>query len=577
MNDQAAGTFLLQDWTPLGQCLDVRLSRAWWAWHGADMFTEHRVPTLAHDSGALSQRSARVLFAWCQEQEAAGTLPASITLVEAGMGTGLHLRYLLDAFRDRCQAAANDWYDRLLAYGTDVNVTTVRRSVERGLYAGHAGHVRLGFMDVQQPGLFTELGTGVAVDLRGGIDVLIGNYVLDMMPVDVLRRQRDASGGTTWEAVLVRTWLRHPELLSAHTDLTAEQLVELAQQGDAPADEQLAAAYALMQVELRAWPVDLTNNTDLPQLAREADAQEQALCPDPAQRAEHPLLRDGTVVNHAAAALRAVLRAVASLSPNGYAQFRDIGITSAEDAAVARSYHRYGPIGAAGVNLLQIDRFVANGLAPDGVAAYAPTHDGARNHGTRLLARSALPLTVAEFQIAFDGDDLMRAAVLVEQARQEPQLPVAMEKLRQAVLLEPTNWFLLQQSARKALDDARQPDLALALAHKGLELNPEYSAELWLVYGDALYAKNERRAALQAYTNGLEVSPRHAHLHWSAAWVDLELARFSSAFRHLGEALASDQGGRLRPEILRLLDACLRGEALASRAEQERLAVRDQG
>lgn len=562
---------LLQDWTPLGQCLDLRVSRTWWARHAPELFTDHRVPTLAHDSGALSHRSARVLFAWCQEQHAAGTLPDEIVVVELGMGTGLHLRYLLDSFRDLCLGGHVDWYGRLIALGTDVSAATVRKALERGLFVGHEGHVRLGFMDVQQPGLFLEIGTGRELDLRGQIHLLVANYVLDLLPVDLFRRTKRDDGTVQWEAVLVRTWLRRPDLLPAYSDLAAQDLVALTQSQEPHADEQLAAVFSLMQLELRAWPVDLTGHPDLEQLTAEADAQEQAL------GVGHPLLQQGTVVNHSAGALRAALRIAQALAPNGYATLRDVGYTTAELAAEARTYQRYGPTGAAGVNLVQMDRFFAAGLGPDGARLHAPHHDGVRHQGARLLSRTGLPGTLAEFQAAFDGEDLQRAGRIADQAREEPDATLAMEKFRQAVLLEPTNWHLLAEAARKALDGAGRPDVALALAHRGLEINTEYSPELWNVYGDALHAQGELAAAAHAYQQGLIVGPRHPRLHYCAAWVDAERGRFDSAFRHLGEALACDPEGLLRGEVLQLLDACLRGQSMAWQAEAQRLAERNAG
>jgi tetratricopeptide (TPR) repeat protein len=562
---------LLQDWTPLGQCLDLRVSRTWWARHAPDLFTDHRVPTLAHDSGALSQRSARVLFAWCQEQQAAGTLPAEIVVVELGMGTGLHLRYLLDAFRDLCLGGHVDWYGRLIALGTDVSAATVRKALDRSLFVGHEGHVRLGYMDVQQPGLFLEFGSGRELDLRGQIHVLVANYVLDLLPVDVFRRSRREDGTFQWEAVLVRTWLQHPELLASYSDLTAADIVALTGSTEAQADEQLAAVFSLMQLELRAWPVDLSDHPDLDALVREAEAQEAALGQG------HPLLAQGTVVNHSAGALRAALLVAQALSPHGYATLRDVGYTTPELAGEARTYQRYGPTGAAGVNLVQMDRFFASGRGPEGTRLHAPHHDGVRHQGARLLSRPGLPATLAEFEVAFDGEDLQRAGRLADEARDEPDATLAMEKFRQAVVLEPTNWHLLAEAARKALDGAGRADVALALAHRGLEINTEYSPELWNVYGDALHAQGELAAAAHAYTQGLIVGPRHPRLHYCAAWVDAERGRFDSAFRHLGEALACDPEGVLRGEVLQLLDACLRGQSRAWQDEAARLAGRNGG
>ena len=88
---------LLQAWTPLGRSLDSRIGRAAWPTWAAKLFADEAVPHIAHDSGALSARNGRVIAAWLDEAAAAGTLPEQVILVEAGIGTGLHLRYLLRA------------------------------------------------------------------------------------------------------------------------------------------------------------------------------------------------------------------------------------------------------------------------------------------------------------------------------------------------------------------------------------------------------------------------------------------------------------------------------------------------
>jgi len=568
--DDSEDDVLLQDWTPLGQCLDIRIAAGHWAGHAHELLADHQVPSLAHDSGALSERAARVLFAWCQEQTSLGTLPAEIVVVEVGMGTGLHLRFLLDAFAERCRTAGTPWYDQLTVYGTDVSPATVRRALDRGLFAPHAARIRLGFMDAAQPGWFGEIDTGATVDLRGGIHVLLANYVLDLQALDVFRRTRAADGSAKWEAVLVRTWLRDVDRLHAYSDRNVAQLLELAKTADDAAVAELAAVYTLIQLEMRAWPVDLRDHPDLAELARVADAQEAALGPD------HPLLAEGTVVNHSAGALRMAQKLGLALADNGYLAVRDVAFCTPEVAGVARSYQKYGPTGAAGINLVQMDGFFAAGLAPAGMRLHAPHHDGVRNQGARLLTRRPLPATVTEFEIALDGEDMARATQLADEARNTANPLAALEKFRQAVRLEPTNWHLLAEAARSALVGAKRPDIAVAIAAKALELNTEYSPELWNVYGDALYSLGDPATALYAYEQGLLVQPRNVRLRYCAASLEASRGRYAAAFRHIGEALASDPGGSWRGEVLQLLDSCLRGQTAAATAEAARLAERDQ-
>ncbi|MFZ4577403.1 MAG: tetratricopeptide repeat protein [Myxococcota bacterium] len=558
---------LLQDWTPLGQSLDVRIGLAAWPQLAADLLADHRVPHLAHDSGAVSARSARVLFAWCREQQAAGALPDEVVLVELGIGTGLHLRYLLDAFRDLCTEAGADYYQRLVALGTDVSAATVRKALDRGLFTPHAGHVRLGFMDVNRPGLFGEIDSGAQLDLRGRVHVYMANYLLDLLAHDVFRRAPAGQDRGRWEAVLVRTWLRHPELLHAVTDLGLDDVRRLAQDGSPQACSQLAPLYDLLQLELRTWAIDLTNHPDLQEIERCADALEAALGPD------HPLLAQGTVVNHTAGAMGATRALVAATAEAGFLLVRDVAMTTAEEAGSPRVHQKYGPTGAAGVNFFQLDGFFASPLG-QGVQCVAPPQDGMRQQASRLFTRFDLPATIAEFRAAFEGEDMNRAGALAARARAEPDMVAAMEAYRQAVLLEPTNWHLLTDAARRALVHARRPDLALAIAVKGLQINTEFSADLWSVYGDAHAALGRPEEARAAYAQGLAVDPRSARLHHGAAALEAARGRYEAAFRHIGEALACDKAGDLRGDVLQLLDACLRAQAAAFRASQERLASR---
>lgn len=557
---------LLEDWTPLAHCLAYRIGRLAWMRHAATLFADETVPHLIHDNGTVSQRTARLLFAWCEEQLASGTLPAEINVCEVGMGTGLHLRYTLDAFRDRCVAAGVDWYERLVVLATDVSAAVARQAVERGLFAEHAGHVRLGFLDVEHPHRFIELDTGLQLELGGRIHLLIAFYVLDLLPIDLFRRQ----GPDRWEAVWVRTFLRDPALLPTYSDATAVELLELAKAAPSATLEPFADAWSLIQQELRAWPVQLTEHPDLEELNRLADAQEQLLGPD------HPLLADGTVVVHSAGALRVAQLLGTVIADNGMVLMRDVGLTTPEQAARPRGHSRYGHISAAAVNVLQLDRWFGEGRAPLGMKLAAPAADGDRGQASRLLLRSAQPRVEAEFALAFDGNDVDAASRLFEEAIRAADPVTALELLRQAIALEPTDWTLHLEAARLALDQLGRPDVARAVALRAVELNPLFSADLWCVLGDALHAEGMRREAIRAYHNGLAILPRHVRSLWNLAYCEAERGRHGIAFELLGQALRYDRAGQWRSEILQLLDTCLRAQTVQYQAEQQRLAEQDQ-
>lgn len=552
---------LLQDWTPLGQCLSQRVGRQYWLRHAGELFADDTVPHWVHDNGAMSQRTAKVLAAWCEARQAAGQLPAEIVLCEIGMGTGLHLRYLLDAFRDLCADKGTDWYGRLLALGTDVSAQVARTAQERGLFADHVDHVRIGFCDVQSPDTFVELDTGVQLDLRGRVHVFVAYYVLDLLPVDVFRR-RLFDDGTHWEALWVRSWLRDPGLLPSVCDATVEELQALAAQERPDTVEPIAQAWSLLQEELRAWPVTLDNHPDAQALSRFADSQEAALGP------QHPALHQGTVIIHSAGALRAAQVLAQTTAEDGLVLLRDVGLSTPEQAATARGLSHYGQVSAAAVNLAQFDPW----LTELGWRVVAPRQDGDRGQCSRMIARRPDPAVEATFADAFDTEAIFSAHGLLERAAAHTEPAEALELIRQAIAREPTDWTLHLDAARVALDALGQPDVAHVIALRAVQLNSAYSPDLWCVLGDALHAKGQGDTARRAYTNALAIWPRHARSLWSLAYVEAERGRHGLAFELLGQALRCDRDGTWRPQILQLLDVCLRGQTVHRQAELQRLA-----
>ncbi len=562
--DAPANRTLLHDWAPLGQCLTQRIGRHYWLRHAADLFADETVPHWVHDNGAMSQRTAHVLIAWCQERQSAGTLPDQIVVCEIGMGTGLHLKYMLDAFRQHCRDHNTDWYTRLQALGSDVSAPVARKAQERGLFADHAGHVRLGHLDVEAPDTFIELDTGIAVPLVGQVHVFVALYVLDLLGVDVFRRRNYDDGGR-WEAVWVRTWLRNEALLPAYTEATVAQLQELATQDHPDAMEPLAQVWSLIQEELRAWPVAMAEHPDSLALQRLADDTESAL------GRTHPLLTDGTVVIHSAGALRAVQLLSETVAQGGIVLLRDVGLHTPEAAATARGLTHYGQVSAAAVNLVQLDAWMAAGHCP-GVLAVAPSHDGQRGQCGRLLVKGSLPATESAFRQAFDSRAIFASHALLEQAATQTDAAQALELVRQAIAQEPTDWTLHLDAARLALHGLHRPDVAHVVALRAVELNPAFSPDLWCVLGDALHALGEADKSVRAYRNALAVHPRHAQSLWSLAYVQAEAGRHGEAFELLGQAMRWDKEGQWRSQVLQLLDACLRAQSLQRQAELARLA-----
>ena len=555
------GAYLLEDWTPMGSCLDWRVGLQTWVTRADQLFSRQQVPHLAHDNGALSRRSAELLAQWCEHL--GDDLPDRVHVVELGMGTGLHLRYMLDEFIRI--AGERDWASRLEVYATDINRGLLDKANDGGLFSGLPMTVNIGGMNALDPGIFVPLGSDERVDLRGQVQVYIANYVLDLMPMDLVRRRKEVNGAQ-WEAVLARTWLTEPQRLPAYTDLSLEELrVAITEHRYG----HVADVFPLLQVELRSYPLDVATHPDAALLERMADLLEARL------GADHPLLVNGTVVCHSAGAINVAQRMVESMAEGGFALIRDVALHEVEEAATPRGYQHYGATAAAGLNLIEFDAlFGPDAPEPRALLATAPEQDGPRAQGSRMLTKAPIPPVQEAFSRLFDASSFEPVERLVDEARASTDPNEAMDKYREALKLEPNNWVIMLEAAQLALAAGSDPELPTVLLRRGLELNSEYSPDLWNRYGDALWRSEDKEGARRAYTYALDVNPEHAEARYNLAFCEAERGRFDAAMRHIGQALSCDPEGVVRTRSLQLLDVCLRGQQNRYRGEQDQLKLR---
>lgn len=537
---------LVQDWTPLGRALTIRAGDAAWPLQGAALLAQRKVPSFVHDSGSLSRRTAEVWLAWCAELEARSELPERIVVLEAGMGTGAHLRLCLRAFAAGARAQGKDWAERLLVWASDVSAATVQQAFARGMFADLQLDVRPALLDARQPDVLQSLADASQRQTPGEVHLLVGHYLLGTQPVDVFVRQR-LDDGDRWRAATVRCWLTQTERLATLTDLPLADVVAALQQGDAALALQVAP---LLAVEAGWQALDLRTHPDADALQAQADALEAALGPD------HDLLRDGTVVSHGAGALQMAGQLARLLHPHGIALFHDVGVTDAVASAVPRGYVQYGSTLAPGVPFWGWDRWFGGGFGPEGLQSHAPEHDGVRDHAARLLTRAALPQTVATFAAALDGEAVAAPLRALDAAGAAPTPQAALETLRLALAEQPDDWVLLVRAGELALG-LGQPALALALCEAGLQLNAPGAHELWRLRAELWLAADNLVAASQALRQALAIAPGDAGLMLRLAQVSAALGRWSLVFGLVGEALAADRGGSLRPQLQALFNAAL--------------------
>jgi len=105
---------LIEDYRPLTESLEWRLSELYWNTAGTTGFVQSEIP-YSTSSGALSANAARLLFANCREHPAEGALE----VLEIGAGTGLFARLLLLEFTKLCEAEGKDYHRQLRYYVTD--------------------------------------------------------------------------------------------------------------------------------------------------------------------------------------------------------------------------------------------------------------------------------------------------------------------------------------------------------------------------------------------------------------------------------------------------------------------------
>jgi hypothetical protein len=68
---------VIEDFKPISECLEWKLSEDYWQSAGLTGFMNNGVPYAINNSGALSRRGSRMLFASCQIHAPCGRNPAA--------------------------------------------------------------------------------------------------------------------------------------------------------------------------------------------------------------------------------------------------------------------------------------------------------------------------------------------------------------------------------------------------------------------------------------------------------------------------------------------------------------------
>ena len=497
----------LEDHVPLPDCLEWRLSRAYWDLRGGTAFFGGEVPYHAINDGRLSCDAARLLIETCQ-----GKPSRAPRVLEVGGGSGLFARLFLDELRERAPAL----YAATTYVWTDGSPAMVHEAQAHGVFDAHAGRVQLQALTLPH---MPELG-----DAAGrGFDLVIANYAVDNLAATVFELDAESIRELEVRAMLARDLPRR-RLRGRSADEWAARL----RAGEAGLDE-LVELYPWFSLDCRHRPC-----------RREEFEYGHLIAQPPAGETWQWL--------HHADAWRWMEQALALLRPRGAVLIADYGYRPRRSRARASAFQHYGGSLANGLNLEELERFVA---LQDGWTLAAPETDSAQVL-SRWIGRADDRLGAGVFRLVFDGKrrdralDLMREADDAADAKRFEEARWLYWKARDAA---PRCWHVLERWAAFCIAKLKDAEAAAGLANAGLALHPRHPG-LWNVLGDAEYERGRKAEAEAAFVRALEVSPRDVRGRLNLSYVLQDRGDHAGALARIAEALALDGEGEWRETLL---------------------------
>jgi len=537
---------VVQDFRPVSESLEWELSARYWATQGLKPFIEEAVPYAINNSGWASENAAAVLFANCLESN---HLSDQIRVLELGAGIGLFARQFLDAFRELCHQAQTDFYDRLIYYVTDHSATTIQQWVDHRVFAPHDAHAVLARCNAMEPLVLSH--TDGQTTSLAGLQAVFANYILDSLPVSIVRRQ----GGQA-QQLHIRTHLskQYENQIKQETSLTYDQIVSLADTKD-PSEK------------ARLLPV-------LPFMEFEADFR-----PDGADRLLHvQAVLDDTpdskraVLNHGA--IRCLGACLDALDPGGLILVNDYGPTQVDQVDGMAHVMRFGASLACCLHFPFLERHFSS----LGWAVHKPKGDDDRMIHSRLFCKPACEGTVRSFHDQC-GDDRYTKADRICSAAVEHinagRLHGALDCYKQAIGYCPRDWHLLGQAAEFLTQHLLRYDEALQLAQAAIAINPWYSSFLWNTLGNSLFCLNRFDEAHQAYQQALGIDPNDPQGHLNLAFTYIHHGDCHEALTAIARGLENDQSGRFRSVLLSKQQEIIGILANRRTANQQRLEQRN--
>jgi tetratricopeptide (TPR) repeat protein len=539
----------IEDFRPLGECLEWRLADAFWDHAGVIPFVRNDVPHLVNNSGRLSDSAAALVFAALEEMRP--SLPARIVVLELGAGTGLYARYFLDAFKACCRQQGSDLYQRLTYVVTDRFPRTVAGWQRDGLFAGHDEHVDLRTCDASMP--WALFGAGDAPALDAPV-VVFCNYLLDVLPSRIVRRS-----GTQLEQLCVRTHLpggdQALQSLSQSSGLASvAEARALAASGQFADLRRLLALLPHLELEttFRSWVPATPGETAFAAAMVEGER---------------------VILNHGA--LACLDQLIPQLDPCALLLINDYGPVRSEDVGSHLGVQRFGGSVALGLNFPWLER----ALAERGFTCAVPTGDDQRRIHTRLCARTvgASARAVLHASFGLDHDQALDAprdearAHLAAGRRNE-----ALDAYRRLIERNPGDWQMLGEAAEYIGLQLGDHAAGLQIVRAALERNPWCSAWLWNVLGDCLFYRNRLADAHAAFTQAQRIDPDDPRSNLNLAYTLSAQDDQPGALAAIARGLAGDRHGHFRPRLLEKQGQVLTLLADRTAADKARLARRAQ-
>ena len=502
---------VVEDYRPISQCLEWRLSQHHWQSTGAASFIKNEVPYTITSSGVLSAQAARVMYANCLEAPPRGKILA----LETGAGSGMFARLFLEEFERLCSNSGHDFYSRLVYYVTDGSSESVAQWKRFGMFEGKPA-----VTGRAQGGDPLLVDTGSEEIRLEGLRAVFANYCVDSMPATVLRQSEDAA-----EELHVRTHLvAKPENVKRNFNLSVEELRRMA----AATDAKLLEFLDVFEFEATFLPV-----------SRPYPYMDEALT------FGHGWPR--VMLNYGA--MEYLERALAGLEDAGIVLINDYGMTQASESVGLGSIQRFGPTTAMGINF----PLLAHHLSSRGVKVTRPAQDEQLPLHPLLIASRSLPGTETRFQETFSWETVREMNAPAEAARKHIEggrVEQAGRMYEQALRVRPRDWTLMGEIAEFLLRHVGDYEAGRKMAATALSMNPWYSVWLWNLLGDALYALNKFSEAHEIYLKAEALSPNDVRTAMNLGYTYWELGSPVQALQALARGLADDGSGQFRDRLL---------------------------